>query len=141
LELVAAELAGAAAARRAVAGARMKVAGLMGFVAATLAVMSLLHLTGVIGDGRTPFDPDRAGIAEAVIAVVLAAGAIALLRGLRWAARAALVFAIAGFGIGLSMTIRGHAAWDIAYHAAVLPLLLVALVQLGFLSRASMSTN
>ena len=119
----------------------MKVAGLMGFVAATLAVMSLLHLTGVIGDGRTPFDPDRAGIAEAVIAVVLIAGALALLRGVRWAALGALVFAVAGFGVGLSMTIRGHATADIVYHVATLPLLLLALAQLGFSPRASKSTN
>jgi hypothetical protein len=102
----------------------------MGFVAATLAVMSALHLAGVLDDGRTPFDPDRAGIAEAVIAVVLTAGALALERGARRVALVAVVFAIAGFGVGLSMTIRGHATWDIAYHAAVLPLLLLSLVVL-----------
>jgi hypothetical protein len=114
----------------------MKTATLMGFVAATLAVMSALHLA-VLDDGSPPFDPDRAGIAEAVIAVVLVAGAFALRRGARWAGIAAVFFAIAGFGVGLSMTIRGHAGWDIAYHAAVLPLLLLALAQLGFSPRAS----
>jgi hypothetical protein len=119
----------------------MKTAALMGFVAATLLVMSALHLAGALADGRPPSDPDRAGIAEAVIAVVLIAGAVALARGVRWAALAAVVFAIAGFGVGLSMTIRGHATWDIAYHAAMLPLLLLALAQLGFSPRASISTN
>jgi hypothetical protein len=108
----------------------MKIPALMGFVAATLVIMSGLHLAGVLGDGSPPFDPDRAGIAEAVIAVVLAAGAIAFARGGRGIALAALVFAIAGFGVGLSMTIRGHATWDIAYHATMLPLLLLGLVLL-----------
>jgi len=119
----------------------MKIAALLGFVAATLVVASALHLTGVVDDGSPPFDPDRAGIAEAVIAVVLAAGAVALTRGARRIALAAVVFAIAGFGVGLSMTIRGHATGDIAYHALMLPLLLLALAQLGFSPRASSSTN
>ena len=119
----------------------MKPVGLMGFVAATLAVMSALHLTGVVDDGSPPFDADRAGIAEAVIAVVLVVGAIGLVRGVRWVGLAAVVFAIAGFGVGLSMTIRGHATGDIAYHAVTLPLLLLALAQLGFSPRASISTN
>jgi hypothetical protein len=108
----------------------VKTIALMGFVAATLAVMSALHLAGVLDEGSPPFDPDRAGIAEGVIAVVLAGGAVALARGVRWAGLAAVVFAIAGFGVGLSMTIRGHAGWDIAYHAVMLPLLLLTLVLL-----------
>ena len=119
----------------------MKITALLGFVAATLVVASALHLTGVVDDGSPPFDRDRAGIAEAVIAVVLAAGAVALTRGARRIALAAVVFAIAGFGVGLSMTIRGHATGDIAYHALMLPLLLLALAQLGFSPRASSSTN
>ena len=115
----------------------MKVVGLMGFVAATLVVASALHLAGIVDDGSPPFDPNRAGIAEAVIAVVLAAGAVALVRGARRAALGAVVFALAGFGVGLSMTIRGHATGDIAYHATMLPLLLLALALLsrGVVSR------
>ncbi len=115
----------------------MKVAALMGFVAATLVVASALHLAGIVDDGSPPFDPNRAGIAEAVIAVVLAAGAVALVRGARRAALGAVVFALAGFGVGLSMTIRGHATGDIAYHATMLPLLLLALALLsrGVVSR------
>jgi hypothetical protein len=115
----------------------MKVVALMGFVAATLVVASALHLAGVVDDGSPPFAPDRAGIAEAVIAVVLAAGAVALVRGARRAALGAVVFAIAGFGVGLSMTVRGGATGDIAYHATMLPLLLLALALLsrGVVSR------
>lgn len=108
----------------------MKIAALLGFVAATLVVMSALHLAGALDDGSPPFDPDRAGFAEAVIAAVLAAGVFALARGARRTALAAVLFAIAGFGIGLSMTIRGHATWDVAYHAAMLPLLVLSLVGL-----------
>jgi hypothetical protein len=114
-----------------------RIAALMGFVAATLVVMSVLHLSGALGQGSPPFDPDPAGIAEAVIAVVLAAGAAALGRGARAAAVGAVVFAVVGFGIGLSMTVRGGGAADVAYHAATLPLLLVALAALsrGAISR------
>jgi len=39
----------------------MKVAALMGFVAATLVVASALHLAGIVDDGSPPFDPNRAG--------------------------------------------------------------------------------
>ena len=109
----------------------MKVAALMGFVAATLVVASALHLAGVVDDGSPPFDPDRAGIAEAVIAAVLAAGAVALVRGVRRVALGSVVFAIAGFGVGLSMTVRGGATGDIAYHATMLPLLLLVLALLS----------
>ena len=43
---------------------------------------------------------------------------------------AALPFAIVGFLIGLSFTIRGGDAIDIAYHATVLPLLPLTLAVL-----------
>jgi hypothetical protein len=111
------------------------ITALMAFVAATLVVASALHLLGVGGDGSAPFHPDRAGIAEAVIAVVLAVGALALLRGARAVALGAVVFAIAGFVVGLSMTVRGGDAGDIAYHAATLPVLLLALAGLSGTSR------
>jgi uncharacterized membrane protein len=71
-----------------------RIALLMGLVAASLAVMSILHLAGAF-EGRT--DPG-AGTAEAIIGVVLVAGALVLVRnGNRPAAVAALAFAIAGF--------------------------------------------
>jgi hypothetical protein len=109
------------------------VAALMGFEAATLAAIAALHLGGVLADGSDPFDPFDAGVAEAVICVVLASGAAALLR--RWPyarilALGAAAFAILGFGVGLNFTIRGGGAIDVAYHATVLPLLLVTLAAL-----------
>ena len=102
-----------------------RIAALMGFVAATLVVMSVLHLAGGMGEGSS------AGIPEAVIAVVLAAGALALGRGARGVALGAVVFAVVGFGIGFSFTVRDGSAVDIAYHVTMLPLLLLALVGLS----------
>jgi peptidoglycan/LPS O-acetylase OafA/YrhL len=109
------------------------VALMTGVVAVSLAVASTLHLSGSVSGRAKPFNPDAAGIAEAVIGLVLAVAAVALWR-LRERARAlglsALGFAIAGFCLGLSITSRsGH--WpDIAYHAGVLPVLAVAFVAL-----------
>jgi hypothetical protein len=110
---------------------RPPIAILIGFEAATLAVMSILHLTGILAGGRRPFRPTDAGIAEAVICGVLLCGAAALvrdpLRG-RLIALAALAFAILGVIAGLSFTVRGGVAIDIAYHATLLPLLLITLL-------------
>jgi hypothetical protein len=100
----------------------------MGFEAATLVVASTLHLTDLVNDVKPPFRADRAGIAEAIIAAVVVVGALGLMRGKRRFAIGAIVFAIAGFGVGLSMTARGGAVGDIAYHATMLPILLVTLV-------------
>src|ERR1043166_6542976 len=58
-----------------------QIALVMVLVAASLAVASTLHLSGAVGTGPKPFDPSDAGIAEAVIAAVLVAGAAALWRG------------------------------------------------------------
>jgi hypothetical protein len=109
------------------------VAPLMGFVAATLAVMSFLHLSGILDDGSEPFDPTHAGVAEALIGLVLAFGAVALLRRSPYARSVAIgstSFAVLGFVVGLTFTIRGDAAIDVAYHATVLPLLIVTLATL-----------
>jgi hypothetical protein len=85
-------------------------------------------------DGRsTSFDPDTAGIAEAVIGVVLLVGAVVMLRNPRRARTAGIVanvFALAGFLIGISETAQGGHAPDIAYHATVIPLLVISLVVL-----------
>jgi hypothetical protein len=113
------------------------IVGLMFFEAATLVVAAALHLTRILDDGNAPFRPDRAGIAESIIAAVLIAGAFALSRDEQSAALAAVVFAIAGFGIGLSMTIRGGATGDITYHATMLPILLVTLILLVRTRRAT----
>lgn len=107
------------------------IAALMLLQAASLAVASALHLSGLVHGRGAPFSANGAGIAEAVICVVLAGGAMALARrgprG-RWAAVAATGFAIAGFCYGLSVTIRGGDLPDITYHATVLPLLIATLV-------------
>jgi hypothetical protein len=93
---------------------------LMGFVAATLGIMSALHFAGTFrGETDAP-----AGIPELIIGGVLVAGAMALLRnGDSWAAVAALGFATAGFLLGLTITIERGAAVEVAYHAAALPAL------------------
>jgi hypothetical protein len=54
------------------------IAGLMLLVAVTLAIAAALHLSGH-EYGSDPFDPDHAGIAEAIIGGVLACAAIAML--------------------------------------------------------------
>jgi peptidoglycan/LPS O-acetylase OafA/YrhL len=111
---------------------RPAVAVLMAAEAASLAVMSYLHLHGDIGGGAgTPFRSSAAGIAEAVIGVVLLAGALAAWRipdRARPAVLAAVVFAIIGFVVGISITISGRSGVDIAYHATVLPILVVTLI-------------
>ena len=106
---------------------------LLGAIVVSLAVASALHLSGHVHGRGAPFDADHAGVAEALIGVVLAAAAIGLGRsGLR-ARRLALWatgFAIAGFCWGLSITAQaGH--WpDIGYHLVVLPLLVVSFAAL-----------
>jgi O-antigen/teichoic acid export membrane protein len=105
----------------------------MGLQAASLAVISPLHLTGTLAGGAKPFEPTDAGIAEAVICLVLITGAVALARDRergRGIALSTVVFAIAGFIVGLTFTIQGGDAIDIAYHATMLPLLLVTLIAL-----------
>ena len=101
------------------------IAALMAAEAASLAVVSALHLSGADGNDAT-----GAGVAEAVICVVLLGGTIAYVRAPwgRTAALAATGFAIAGFCYGLSVTARGGDVPDIAYHATVLPLLIVTMI-------------
>jgi len=110
---------------------RQAIATLIGLEAATLAIMSALHLTGILAGGTRPFRPTDAGIAEAAICGVLLGGAAALardpLRG-RAIAIAAVGFAILSVIAGLGFTVRGGDAIDVAYHAMLLPLLLITLV-------------
>jgi hypothetical protein len=109
------------------------IAGLMSFVAATFAVMSALHLSGALVGGSEPYDPTDAGIAEALICLALASGAVALVRKSRNAnsvATGATGLAIVGVLIGLIFTIQGAGPIDIAYHAAVLPVLVLTLAAL-----------
>lgn len=105
---------------------------LIWFETATLAIVAPMHLAGLLGNGPK-LNPGAAGAAEAVIAVVLAAAAIAAWR-MPAQARALTVgatcFAIVGFGLGLSITARSGDAFDVAYHAIMLPVLIVTLVLL-----------
>jgi hypothetical protein len=117
----------------ALAAARARIAGLIGLVAASLAVFSALHLSGAIHGSGQPHTPNDAGIAEAVICAVLVAGLISLLRapGGGWkAAIGATGFAILGFVVGLSSTIEGGPAIDLAYHLTAMPVLIVILILL-----------
>jgi hypothetical protein len=103
------------------------------FAAFTLAVTAFLHLDGVLLRGAKPFQPTHAGIAESLIGLALTYGALALVRQWPHAQSVALgttAFAILGFAFGLNFTIRGAGAIDIAYHLAVLPLLVLTMVAL-----------
>ena len=100
---------------------------MMGLEAASLLVASLLHLTGFAHGHARPFTATGAGIAEAVIGIVVACGAISLLRpGARGrgTALAVTAFAIIGVLYGLSITTQGGDLPDIVYHATLLPLLI-----------------
>jgi hypothetical protein len=102
----------------------------MGLEAATLAIMALLHLTDSLGGGLRSFSALDAGVAEAVICLVLYFGAARLMRGApraRAVAIASTAFAIVGFTSGVGATVRGGDALDIAYHLTMLPLLLLTL--------------
>lgn len=108
-----------------------RIAALMVLEAASLAVASALHLSGLVRGQGAPFTATGAGVAEAVIGLVLLAGAVILARrGMqgRPAALAATGFAIAGFIFGLFITVRGGDLPDITYHATVLPVLILTLV-------------
>jgi hypothetical protein len=106
---------------------------LMGVEAASLAVMSALHLGGVLRGGSAPFRPGAAGLAELLIGLVLLAAILTLHYAphrARPIALAALGFAILGFLVGLNFTVRSANTIDIAYHATVLPLLILTLALL-----------
>lgn len=110
-----------------------RVAGLMLFEAATLAVASAVHLAGGVQGRSAVFDPDGAGIAEAIIGIVLVAAAAVMFRSpahARAVGIAATSFAIAGFLLGLNFTARGGHLPDIAYHVVMLPILAGGLIAL-----------
>jgi hypothetical protein len=112
------------------ANRQRRIAVAMGLEAATLAVMAVVHLAGSLGGSLSSFSAPDAGIAEAVICLVLAYGATGLMKAgprARAAAIAALVFAIAGFVVGLGETVTGGQPLDIAYHVTMLPVLALTL--------------
>jgi hypothetical protein len=104
-------------------------AALMAFAAASLVLASIVHFAT-----SSPEGADGAGVAEATIAVVLLAGIVALLRDPvrgRLAALGATAFAVVGFLVGLTFTLRGGEAGDVVYHLTMLPVLILTLVLLG----------
>src|SRR2546423_14325119 len=81
----------------------------------TFAIASILHF----GVAETFIG---AAIPEAIIAVVLAAGALAVMRrGSRWLGLATTIFALAGVIIGLSVIIGGPVSRpiELAYHPTI----------------------
>lgn len=109
---------------------RARVVAPVAGVGVSLLVMAALHLTHVISGGGPPYDPDSAGVAEAVIGVVLLAAGYRMWRSPErsWGLMlGALAFAVAGFVVGMTFTVRSGTAVDVAYHAVGLPLLLFTL--------------
>jgi hypothetical protein len=113
-------------------GAQRGIVGLLCFEAATVAIVASLHLTGILAGGHQPFAPRQAGIAEAIICVVLAFGASTLMREppRQQIALGTIAVAILGFIVGLVFTVQGGDAIDLAFHATMLPLLILTLVAL-----------
>jgi uncharacterized membrane protein len=106
--------------------AKRRIAAAMVALATSLAAMSILHLSATLDPHASPGRVNDAGVIEAVICIVLIAGAVALVSDARRGAGialASLAFAIVGFLVGLTVTIRDGQAIDAAYHASVLPLL------------------
>jgi len=102
-------------------------------VAASLMIASTLHLAGLVHGNGGAFDADHAGIAEAILAVVLVCAAITMRRTpahARTVGLAGATFAIVGFLVGLRFTLTGGHLPDIAYHLTGLPLLISAAIAL-----------
>ena len=116
---------------------------LMAFEAVTLAVAAFVHLAGYTPAGsKPPFETSHAGVAEAIIGVALAYGAVAVLRSSSraWAAAvAATSFAILGFAVGLTITARGGDVPDLLYHVTMLPVLILSLIILARTGRTEVS--
>src|SRR5205823_7943394 len=102
--------------------------GVMLAEAVTFAIASVLHF-GVLESFVA------AAIPEAIIAVVLAVGAIAVMRrpaGSWWLALTSTLFALAGVIIGLSVILSGRVSRpaDVAYHASIFVALVITVVVL-----------
>ena len=96
--------------------------------AATFAIASVLHF----GVAETFIG---AAVPEAIIAIVLGAGAVALMRrgaGSWWLALATTLFALLGVIIGLSVILGGRVSRpvDLAYHATIFVALVITVVLL-----------
>jgi hypothetical protein len=108
---------------------RPRLAVALALEAVTVGVFAILHLSGVLRVGSGSGPSYGAGVAEGLICLALVGGAWALhrsgaaARGLR-AALSAVVFAVFGFLVGLSFTVDGGDAIDLAYHIVMLPVLI-----------------
>ncbi|TAN24772.1 MAG: hypothetical protein EPN30_06500 [Actinomycetota bacterium] len=108
--------------------------GLMVVVALTLAVASTIHFGVELAGIDDPFP--GAALPEAIIAVVVFAGAVAAVlsvpRAWGWAL-GTTIFAIIGFLVGLRFTLFGGrpiVSGDVVYHLAGLLILIVTAVLL-----------
>jgi hypothetical protein len=100
----------------------------MRLVALSLAVFATLHLTGALQVGSSSNPSYGAGVAEALICIVVAGGSLARSRR---AALWAVGFAIFGFLVGLSFTVGGGSPIDLAYHLVTLPVLIATALVLA----------
>ena len=106
------------------------VAALLSVAALTLALASVVHFGVVIPLGVTTVHDAFMGAAipEAVIAVVLGAGALSVLthRRASWPlALGTALFALLGVLYGLTVTVGGSRTGDVAYHLTLLGILVV----------------
>ena len=110
----------------------MALSVLMAAAAATFAVASVIHAGAVIPLGVTTVSDPFPGavVPEAVIAVALAAGAVAVLTrrpAARGAAVAATLFALLGTAVGLTFTLGSRRTGDVVYHVGMVVVLVVTL--------------
>ena len=107
------------------------IAGLMSISTLTFVVASLVHFG--VGLPLIPADPfSGAALPEAIIAVVLGAGAITVLarRGATWQiALGTTLFALLGVLVGLRFVLFGSVSrpGDVVYHLSILAVLLVTI--------------
>jgi hypothetical protein len=105
---------------------------LIAVAAASFAVASVIHAGTEIPLGLTTVsDPfPGAAIPEAVLALVVAAGAVAVFTrrpAARGIAVMATVFALLGTAYGLTVTLRSARTGDVAYHVGILVVLAIIL--------------
>jgi hypothetical protein len=104
---------------------------LMAVASLTFILASVVHFGTTIPLGVVTLDdPFRdAAIPEAIIAVVMAVGMVALLAGVWWLALVATLFSTLGTILGLSIVLSSASgrSGDIAYHVSVLAVLVVTI--------------
>jgi hypothetical protein len=118
--------------------------GLIAAAAVSFAMASVIHAGAVIPLGLTTVSDPFPGavIPEAVIAVVVAAGALAVLTrrpAARGAAVMATLFGLLGTAYGLTVTLGSARTGDIAFHVGIL-VVLAAILGLLLLPRGNRSS-